>query len=172
MFCTLSKPHRNSPTVFSLCDIREDRLGEQKTAWSEILFCAPKSSYFSRISSLPEIGCMTEGIHVEERHPSVGRHGGRTGTDLCFGMSCMNQNQLKLQSSLRSLHTAWCGFHCYWESCSLEESMIYSSGSKDILSKGSPLFCVDLRRRTRINLFPQNKVFFSKQESGFVSCAV
>lgn len=120
-------------------------------------------SSFIRISSVPEFRCMTEGIHVKERHPNVagvGRHGGRADTDLCFGMSCMNQSQLELHSSPCSLHTARCGFHCYWESCCLEESMVYSSVSKDILPKGSPLFCVDLRRRTRINLFPQNKVFF------------
>lgn len=75
-------------------------------------------SSFIRISSVPEFRCMTEGIHVKERHPNVagvGRHGGRADTDLCFGMSCMNQSQLELHSSPCSLHTARCGFQLLGE---------------------------------------------------------
>ena len=40
---------------------------------------------------------MTEGTDMKDRHPNVagvGRHGGRAGTDLCYGMSRMSLSQL------------------------------------------------------------------------------
>lgn len=50
-----------------------------------------KPEFFSRISSLSEIRCMTEGTDTKERHPNIAgvgrRHGGRVGKSLLWDVT-------------------------------------------------------------------------------------